>query len=343
MVLMFGACLTICLPLHMGISIPSATAYAATLPLGSSQSDVSLGFHDTYRLGSSNCIHSGVDIAGKAGDAVRAPLDSVVSFVGSVPSGDVLTGTAKQRTMTAVSLKLPDGKVVTLMPFESVAVSDGDAVKEGMDVGTLASHGDKSSKSTHLHMGLREGKTYLDPMSLFGGLSGVDTAGKASESVLLKAGQTPEMLLEPEGSAGQGADAAPLPSASAEQAIPVEDAVENRAEPGAESFGTITSQTAEVALANEQRGLNSEFGVSVALGRLFDALSLQTGELASGFQTFCDKLNVKYQIAIATSVLLVLLVATAIIGQAARFIRRGGASQKDRKTSLCTCGGGDSI
>ena len=75
------ACLVTCLPLHMGISPLSSSAYAATMPVGSPQTDPSLGFHDSYTYKGSRCVHSGVDISAAAGSAVKAPVDAVVSFV----------------------------------------------------------------------------------------------------------------------------------------------------------------------------------------------------------------------------------------------------------------------
>lgn len=66
--------------------------------------------------------------------------------------------------MKAVSIELADGRAISLMPFASIAVREGQSVIEGQALGTLAAGGDVSTSATHLHMGYKQGPSYLDPM-----------------------------------------------------------------------------------------------------------------------------------------------------------------------------------
>ncbi len=52
------------------------------------------------------------------------------------------------------------------MPFDQVAAERGARVSEGQRLGTLAATGDRSSTEQHLHVGLRRGSLYLDPLTL---------------------------------------------------------------------------------------------------------------------------------------------------------------------------------
>lgn len=165
---------------------PSA-AQAATWPLATSALSASCGYHETYTAGGTTYTHSGMDVPGTAGGTVSSPLSGTVTYVGSVPNGDSRVGTSSGsgQTMKAVSVKIADGRTITLMPIASVAVSRGDAVSEGEAIGTLAATGDVSTSGVHLHMGLKKGSTYQDPMTLFGATS--TSAGASSQTVTISA------------------------------------------------------------------------------------------------------------------------------------------------------------
>lgn len=147
-------------------------AYAATWPVPTSELSASVAFHETYTAGDKNYVHSGIDIPASAGMQISSPQAGTVRYTGAVPSGDSrIGGGTSQKTMNAVSIEIQDGRVLTLMPFSTINVSQGDYVSEGDCLGTLAPGGDASSAQTHLHMGLKLGHNYYDPMSLFGVVS----------------------------------------------------------------------------------------------------------------------------------------------------------------------------
>lgn len=155
-------------------------AVAATWPVPASTLSASVAFHETYSAGASSYVHSGIDIPASAGSQILVPAAGTVRFTGNVPSGDSRVGAgASQKTMRAVSVELPDSRVVTLMPFLDVCVAAGDWVDEGAALGTLAVSGDPSSAEPHLHVGLKRGRAYIDPMSLFG----VEAQSEKDESV----------------------------------------------------------------------------------------------------------------------------------------------------------------
>jgi hypothetical protein len=121
---------------------------------------VVLGFGDSYRSAdaTTSAIHHGVDVAAAGGDRVIAPLAGRVTFAGSVPAEG--GGTVK-----AVTLSTASGSI-TLMPLASLSVAKGAQLAEGESVGELAAAGDRSSATSHLHVGLKRGGLYLDPMSV---------------------------------------------------------------------------------------------------------------------------------------------------------------------------------
>jgi hypothetical protein len=116
---------------------------------------VLLGYGETY----SGRTHSGIDLRAGVGDQVVAPCAANVAFAGRVPAG-------VGQTCLAVTLSLPDGRSMTFMPLASTAVAAGVDVGAGASIGEIASAGDGSYAESHLHIGLRRGETYLDPMTL---------------------------------------------------------------------------------------------------------------------------------------------------------------------------------
>ncbi|MBI5231853.1 MAG: M23 family metallopeptidase [Coriobacteriales bacterium] len=104
------------------------------------------------------CVHRGVDIAGSAGERVATPVNGTVRFAGLVPAEDGRVG--------AVTVEQGDGTRVTLMPLDEMRVTRGVTVSTGDGVGTLSADGDLSTSSPHVHVSLRRGETYLDPMTV---------------------------------------------------------------------------------------------------------------------------------------------------------------------------------
>lgn len=103
--------------------------------------------------------HRGIDLTAVEGSTVLAPASGTVGFAGPVPADG-------GGTCIAVTLEMPDGLRISMMPLADACVSAGGTVNAGEQLGTLAASGDDSSPNVHLHLGLRRGDTYLDPASL---------------------------------------------------------------------------------------------------------------------------------------------------------------------------------
>lgn len=98
--------------------------------------------------------HRGVDLEAAAGTPVLAPDDGVVHFAGWVVDRPVL------------SIAHSNGLISSVEPVMA-AVERGDAVARGQVVGHV------STEHTHapsggLHLGARDGDTYIDPLALLG-------------------------------------------------------------------------------------------------------------------------------------------------------------------------------
>lgn len=153
--------------------------------------------------------HGGLDIAAVAGSHVLAPLSGTVAFVGRVPAGE-------GATQLAISLLLDTGETLSLMPFDEVAAERGARVSEGGLLGTLAAKGDRSSVEQHLHVGLRRGSLYLDPLTVLSppalGHESVPEPETANEAVVQPAITVPAPAPE----------TASAPSPKAETAVTLE-------------------------------------------------------------------------------------------------------------------------
>ena len=225
-------------------------AQAATWPLASSVLSYSCGFHATYTAGASTYTHSGMDVPGTAGCTVSTPLAGTVTYVGSVPSGDARVGsaTAANATMKAVSVRIADGRTITLMPFASVSVARGDVLAEGEAVGTLAASGDVSTAATHLHMGLKRDGTYYDPMTLFGASS--TSSGAAEEAERASAATAAESAVAAS-AAASGAATSTATESAAETASSAEGVQAEEATAADAATEATTEATTEAATEAE--------------------------------------------------------------------------------------------
>ena len=144
------------------LMLPSAAL--AQWPVEAEQ-QIGVGFGQSYvcELGETH-THSGIDCLCGAGQALYAPDNGTITFVGSVPAGEQ----AGSGTTTAISIHRADGSVVTVMPVQSSAVHQGDVVASGQYLGVVAATGDRSSASTHVHISLRRNGIYVDPSELLG-------------------------------------------------------------------------------------------------------------------------------------------------------------------------------
>lgn len=102
--------------------------------------------------------HCGIDIAADENSPVRASAEGKVFFVGFTPSGGL-----------TISIRHPNGIKTTYLQLKKVNVAQGEGVSSGEIIGTVAKTGDKSSSSTHLHMGALFADQYIDPEKLFSG------------------------------------------------------------------------------------------------------------------------------------------------------------------------------
>ena len=97
--------------------------------------------------------HRGVDLAASDGAPVLAPAGGIVTFAGPVAGRPV------------VVVSHPDGRRSSLEPVIG-SVPVGEPVTGGQLVGTLADIATHCAPRRCLHWGVRDGETYLDPMSL---------------------------------------------------------------------------------------------------------------------------------------------------------------------------------
>lgn len=97
--------------------------------------------------------HRGADLAGTAGASVYAVGDGTVVFAGMVAGRPVL------------SIDHRSGLRTTYEPV-TATVAAGDAVRGGEQVGRLEPGHVGCGRPACLHLGLRDGKDYLDPLAL---------------------------------------------------------------------------------------------------------------------------------------------------------------------------------
>ena len=98
--------------------------------------------------------HRGVDLAGAAGQPVRAALGGVVTYAGLLAGrGVVVVSHGATRT--------------TYEPVDAT-VRVGDRLADGQVIGRLSWAGSHCPPAACLHWGLLRGDTYLDPLTLVG-------------------------------------------------------------------------------------------------------------------------------------------------------------------------------
>jgi hypothetical protein len=116
--------------------------------------------------------HRGIDIGGPAGAPVRAPIDGVVSFAGTVPTGG-----------KTVAIETQSGYTATLLHLGSIEVKRGGSVVEGQtEVGTI---GAVDGGQPYVYFGVRvtgEQQGYVDPLTLLPAAPPADQAPPASQA-----------------------------------------------------------------------------------------------------------------------------------------------------------------
>ncbi|MCL4553710.1 MAG: peptidoglycan DD-metalloendopeptidase family protein [Actinobacteria bacterium] len=129
---------------------------AAGAPL-QSPFEVLLGYEAFYSQGGRSVVHRGVDLSASEGDSVSAPFAGRVSFAGRVPSPG-------GGSRNAVTIEFGDGLRITFLPLEGITVKTGQQVSVGDSIGAVAVVAGESSPSPHLHVSVRRGEAYIDPM-----------------------------------------------------------------------------------------------------------------------------------------------------------------------------------
>lgn len=99
--------------------------------------------------------HRGVDLGAAEGRPVAAAGPGIVVFAGELAGRGV------------VSIDHPGGLRTTYEPVDP-AVAQGDAVAAGQTIGHLAAGHASCPAAACLHLGLKRGPAYLDPLLLFG-------------------------------------------------------------------------------------------------------------------------------------------------------------------------------
>jgi hypothetical protein len=143
-------------------------------PLGA-PARVTVPFGAVYGADGDTSRHRGTDLEAAPGASVLAPLAGKVTFAGKVPAvggGRVL----------AITLETAAGNV-TLLPLARAEVARGASVAENTPLGTIATDGDGSSDLTHLHVGLRKGDMYVDPLSVMAPPAVSDSGNGSGEPV----------------------------------------------------------------------------------------------------------------------------------------------------------------
>ncbi|WP_427383401.1 murein hydrolase activator EnvC family protein [Janibacter sp. G56] len=99
--------------------------------------------------------HRGVDLSARVAQPVMAVAVGRVTHVGRIAG------------RWTVSVTHPSGIRSTYEPV-TPSVRRGDVVGRGTKLGTISSDPGHCAPATCLHLGARRGRTYLDPLSLFG-------------------------------------------------------------------------------------------------------------------------------------------------------------------------------
>lgn len=101
--------------------------------------------------------HRGVDLAGETGQLVFAIGDGEVTFASNIAGRGVVVVT--------------HGALRSTYEPVTADVRVGRSVHAGQRIGSLQAPGSHCAPSVCLHLGLRRGDVYLDPLSLFGPLA----------------------------------------------------------------------------------------------------------------------------------------------------------------------------
>jgi murein DD-endopeptidase MepM/ murein hydrolase activator NlpD len=107
--------------------------------------------------------HGGIDLAGKIGDKVMAPIAGVVKVLTEAQSGGY--GNLVEITDSVTGVKH------MLAHLDKSMVKTGDVIKAGAQIGTLGNTG--KSTGAHLHHEMRDAQgNKIDPRQFYAGAAG---------------------------------------------------------------------------------------------------------------------------------------------------------------------------
>ncbi|MDO8880466.1 MAG: M23 family metallopeptidase [Coriobacteriia bacterium] len=241
---------------------PAASAHGTVWVAPVAGGTIITGFGEPYPGGT----HRGVDVCAQPGADACVPAAGRVTFAGRVPADG-------GGTCGAVTVEMPDGLRVSLLPLAEVFVTAGDELAAGETIGTVAATGDDSSPTSHVHLGLRRGEVYLDPTGLMPTVDAVAPTVPSSEPTPdvpdsePAAASAPAAVADPVvDTAGDGAAAdparqpAPMASGHAPETIAVPGArmpVSGQADAGA-TFVPDSVSVQDSPMRAEPAGLRSE-------------------------------------------------------------------------------------
>ncbi len=157
--------------------------------------------------------HRGVDLGAPSGSPVLAPVEGVVSFAGTVPTGG-----------KTVSIQTSFGYTTTLVHLGSIGVTRGAIVGEGSVVGTVGPSGVAELTEPYVYFGARltsDPQGYVDPLALLPPRV-ASAPAPAPEAAVVAVADTAGSI-EPAASA-PAAEAAPVAAPAVDVASPAPEA-----------------------------------------------------------------------------------------------------------------------
>lgn len=183
--------------------------------------------------------HRGIDIGAPTGTSVLAPVEGLVSFAGTVPTGG-----------KTVSIQTAAGYTATLVHLGSIAAARGARVTEHTVVGTVGPSGVAEGSDPYVYFGVRvtnEPQGYVDPLALLPPRAAgapAHPAAEASAAVVSDAGAVTETVVAQPAASGVAVEAAPTAEESIVSAEPVESAaVSATTQPAAVEATRATSES----------------------------------------------------------------------------------------------------
>jgi murein DD-endopeptidase MepM/ murein hydrolase activator NlpD len=128
--------ITVCLVIVIGFLLPETLIVPVK---GASKSDWNSKAFGYYPWGKSG-VHKGIDIFAREGVPVIAASSGLIVDAGQSPDGG-----------NVISILGPKWRIHYYAHLKSLKVKAGDAVSQGMQIGTVGSTGNAVGKAPHLH------------------------------------------------------------------------------------------------------------------------------------------------------------------------------------------------